>query len=217
MALKDSKTFFGKHFLSLCILLAAVSVFVYFTMRNTALKKMYQHSLDIVDSYKISESNTVSSALQISADFHFTSAGLGTTMVTDSTGQAMELAKIAWPAPRLLFRFTYLHCDACYIKEFKKLEKLAGDLGSYEPIVFLVSFPETRHLKILAQTYHLKFSIVNIPAEASNNWPLERTNKPYYFCSLKDSSFGHYLIPDKTVPELSDAYMEKMKRVLADN
>ena len=133
-------------------------------------------------------------------------------IVTDSSGKTFPLKKVFQGNKKLVFRFKEVDCDECVEAELPFLKNIAKSIGS-KNIILLASMSGINDLKIFNQTHHLNYPIYDISSELLFNNEIERLSSPYLFLTDETLNTEMIFLPEKTLPNLSKIYYEKISKL----
>ena len=108
----------------------------------------------------------------------------------------------------LIFRFSGFFCDACNMFVIKKLKQHFPDFATSNKIILIGSEIEPR-LRVDffgKEILTLKNSKLGLP--------IEETKTPFIFLLNKKGKIDMVFIPDKSLPEYTDRYLEFIKKNL---
>ena len=106
----------------------------------------------------------------------------------------------------LIYRFSGLYCDACNTFGMKKIKQHFTDFATSDRIIFIGSEIDPR-LKV---DFYGK-NILGIK-KGFLGLPLEEVKTPFYFLLDKNGRIKMTFIPDKSMPEYTDSYLEFVKK-----
>jgi hypothetical protein len=144
-------------------------------------------------------------------------AGLKTpdTYCVESQRGGRLLSDMVKDKPLLIYKFSGNNCNTCYIDILTKLQSELPDNFGFDKIRALCSQLTERDLLILKRTYKIKFPIYIIPSK-SFDWIVEENNVPYFFVLCPDMKILHIYVPNKDYPELTQKYIEDVKKFLLE-
>ncbi|TGV03451.1 hypothetical protein [Flavivirga rizhaonensis] len=130
------------------------------------------------------------------------------TKFLDIEGNLIK-AKDLFKSNSVVLRYSETNCEACINAEINTLLKNNSDLKN--SIVLIASYRNSRDLYVYYKEYEKK-GISNIKMflllDKSLNIPIEKLNKPYYFCIDSNLRMSNFFIPQENKPQLSESYLQ---------
>lgn len=133
--------------------------------------------------------------------------------ISDNNGNNIKLQFVVNGKPKLVFRFTDLHCSVCIKAIIPYLKSFSEKIGSSNIILF-VSQSNLKYIKLLYSDYHLDFPFFIVPYNSLKN-DIENFNSPYLFIMTSDLKAQKAFIPDKSLPEITEYYLSAISDIIA--
>ena len=112
--------------------------------------------------------------------------------------------------PVLYFRFSPAQCLFCIEHELGEIEKRQATLKSH--CVLLPTY-KGQQLNVLLGKHNLNIPMIYLPDSVTQTWGIEDFDTPYYFIA-KDGKVISFFLPEKALPEETDAFLESFDRLL---
>jgi hypothetical protein len=112
----------------------------------------------------------------------------------------------------LVFRYSEFNCSSCYETELALLQDFFSE--SNRNVAILCSYQVKNYFTKFIGMNQIVLPIYRIPQDAMD-WMLEDYNVPYYFVLHSDLKATDIFIPNKSFPELSKQYLERIKKLLS--
>ncbi|MDR0543036.1 MAG: hypothetical protein LBH19_12615 [Dysgonamonadaceae bacterium] len=144
--------------------------------------------------------------LNFEAAMSYDNLYLNDITVTDTLNNELKISDLFRDADRMLVaRISETHCRDCAVYLVREMLRWAEQSGG-KPAVFFEHYGESRNFNRLKANY----GIGNTDAYAVPRLdiPAEKTYTPYFFVPDKTLRVSRLFIPEKTVPELTDKYLE---------
>ena len=107
----------------------------------------------------------------------------------------------------LVYRFSETHCNDCIEEQFMTLKNI--DYRKPENVILLSSFSSIKKIRILKDTYELKYDLYNL---RGINIPSDSLSKPYFFVIDPDLTCHSFFVPISELPLLTRQYLSTVKQ-----
>jgi hypothetical protein len=115
--------------------------------------------------------------------------------------------------PVLIFRQVDKICISCKSEDIKILFDFIKK--NTTSAVILCASHQREDIDILIKQKMVEIPVYDISSNAFN-WNLDDGYNPYYFVLHPDMKISNIYVPGKSFPEMNKAYLESVKRLLAD-
>jgi len=122
-------------------------------------------------------------------------------------GESISLKKVIGDCPKLVFRYSEIHCQNCVDNEIKRLKEFIKELDDANILIF-ASYDSFRNLGSFKRINQIKSHIYNLKNLGID---IERSNIPYYFVLDYTMKVKDVFIPDKYLPESTNIYLDIIK------
>lgn len=114
--------------------------------------------------------------------------------------------------PKLIYRFSELHCDSCILHEFKNLRKyITAKKLKLNDVIIICYYENVRNLKIFKRINKLQdFQIYNLKNNNLNLLEIEKAQTPYFFMINSQLRISNTFIPIKKDNKRTDNYFKKV-------
>ena len=131
----------------------------------------------------------------------------------DGDSVSHHLSDLVSLKPKLIFRYSELHCSYCYDAELALLKEYFPE--EEQNVAILCSYQQRRHFLDFISKNDIKLPIYRIYQEAFD-WTLETYGTPYYFVLHPNLMVSHIYIRNNDFPELNRQYLRSVKRFLSE-
>jgi hypothetical protein len=203
--MKDLKT------ISIILLSAILSVLCFYFLNKIAeIENTLKRQLEFT------------SEIQIKLEFFNLNFDLNTKMTglkspditcTKRENEEIRFSSISNSKPVLIYKYSDLNCNTCYEEAIKELQDVFHDFPAAAKII--CAYNMEKDFLVFKKVNKIKLDIFRINHNAFN-WVAEDYNRPYYFVLHPDMNISNIYVPDKAFPEMNKAYLESIKRLLAE-
>lgn len=185
------------------LLLVVVIVFAGILAAKMVMPKIAKNSeLDlIIDEYTDIENRTNDKVLK---DFSIISEKKDTLLLSGLLSH-----------PKLIYRFSELHCDSCIIHEFENLRrKIVKEELDQNNIIILCYYEDPRNLNIFKRINKLQnFEIFNLMNNNIGDLVIDSMGVPYFFVIDNELKIDNTFIPLKEANQRTNNYLEKVSSI----
>jgi hypothetical protein len=197
---------------TLLIIACVVILFQYTYYKNKLLgfKQVQQNLTGLLSSIQIKNE-----FYELNCKFNYKMNGLKSPnfICKGHKNEEKLLSQIVKDRPLLIYRQVDKQCNSCKLEDFNSLfEFIKNDTI---PVTVLCSLFQKRNIDILIKQKKIETSIYGIPSHVFE-WDLDDGENPYFFVLYPDMKISHIYAPNKSYPEMNKAYLESVKRLLAD-
>jgi len=121
------------------------------------------------------------------------------------SGTSIRYADLVSTGPKLILRYSELHCDMCIDHSLEYLKRIAASIGK-ENILILASYKSQRDLSIFKRINKLDFPVYKI-AKSGLKIPIEQYSIPYVFIADKTLHVKNLHILNKDIEEMSEIFL----------
>lgn len=126
--------------------------------------------------------------------------------IIDEKGKSFLLKDIL-PFPKLIFRYSELHCDVCVDQQIKTLKLFKEKIGS-DNIIVLANYELLKNLILFKRLNALDIPVYKLSGRM--NLELEENDTPYFFILDKNNVANDFFIPIKEINNYTYRYLNVM-------
>ncbi len=126
--------------------------------------------------------------------------------VIDEKGESFLLREVL-PFPKLIFRYSEIHCDVCVDQQIKTLKLFKEKIGS-DNIIILANYKLLKNLILFKRLNALDLQVYKLSSEL--NLELEKNDTPYFFILDENNVANDFFIPIKEINNYTHRYLNLM-------
>lgn len=201
------------YFAIICLVLL-IGIFSYLIFSLNKQYKVEETLTSKLDSIKIEERNSsMAVALllgNLSMTYNYDNLVLPNFTVEDMKGNKFDIKELFQKSQyKLVFFFSYLHCETCISSALTEIESMSNDIKS-ENLIIIGEFANKRAMQAYLANHSLKLPIY-FKKDSVKLGILDDENMPFLCMMRKDLKINHILIPIKEVPNQLMTYLKIMK------
>ena len=111
---------------------------------------------------------------------------------------------------KLVFRYSFIHCNACVDTLMKLVNKFSDEVGD-DKVVILAQYANIRDYKNFVRINNIKHSIYQLQDSLCK---ADELSIPYLFVLEDNMTISNFFLPRKEYPKITEQYLESIKNVL---
>jgi len=117
--------------------------------------------------------------------------------------------------PKLIYRFSELHCDSCINHEFVNLRKqITSDGLELKDVIIICYYQNHRNMNIFKRINKLQdFEVYNLMNDNVGDLEIEDIGVPYFFVIDSEFKISNTFIPLKEVNQRTDDYLKRVSNL----
>ncbi len=111
---------------------------------------------------------------------------------------------------KLVFRYSFIHCNACVDTLMKLVNKFSDEVGD-DKVVILAQYANIRDYKNFVRINNIKHSIYQLQDSLCK---ADELSIPYLFVLEDNMTISNFFLPRKEYPKITEQYLESIKNIL---
>lgn len=139
--------------------------------------------------------------------------GLGidsTIVLRDANDSSYTVNDIAKTDRKLVFRYSFIHCNACVDTIMKLVNKFANEVGA-DKVVIIAQYANKRDYKNFVRINQIKTSIYHLQDSLCK---ADELSIPYLFVLEDNMTVSNFFMPRKEYPKITEQYLQSIKNIL---
>lgn len=179
---------------------------------NKLSDKASKHHAQIKQLEEAHKKSSMSTALilnNLSMAYKYDNTTVPNYTIEDCYGKTCRLSDLLYDKKyKLVFFFSYLHCETCIANVLEKLATKKEDISIHD-IVVIGEFENKRAVKAYLNNHQIALNVY-FKTDGLHNEVLDEENMPFLCMMNKNLQLDHILIPIKEIPKQLDLYINCM-------
>lgn len=127
--------------------------------------------------------------------------------ISDSSYTVNDISKMD---RRLVFRYSFIHCNACVDTIMKLVNKFSKEIGT-DKIVIFAQYSNKRDYKNFVRINQVKNPIYHLQDTLCK---ADELSIPYLFVLENNMTVSNFFMPHKEYPKITEQYLQSIKNIL---
>ena len=132
------------------------------------------------------------------------------TSLLDNKDSLYTLGNLIDAKRKLVFRYSFIHCNVCVDTLMKFVNKFADEVGKDNVVIF-AQYANKRDYKNFVRINQVKTSIYHLQDSLCK---ADELSIPYLFILEDNMTVSNFFMPRKEYPKITEQYLQSIKNIL---